>query len=104
VPDAKERQRAARTFHRHGPVIIILARALPMLPEVSSCMAGATRMPFAKFIGLWLVNIVPYCMLAAYAGSVSSVDDPTPAIVAAIGLSASFWVAWAIFNRRQKRH
>ena len=103
LQDIEERARATRSFHRHGPVIIILARALPMLPEVCSCMAGVTGMPFWKFLALWLVNVVPYCALAAYAGSVSTLDDPTPAILTAIGLSAFFWSGWAIFNRRHKR-
>lgn len=66
-------------------------------------LAGLMRMPFWTFLALWAVNVVPYCALAAYAGSLSTLDDPRPAILAAIGLSASFWAAWAIFNRRQKR-
>lgn len=103
MPDAKERDRATRSFLRHGPFIIILARALPMLPEVASCMAGLTAMPFWRFLALWLVNVVPYCALAAYAGSLSTLDDPMPALFAAIGLSAFFWAGWAIFNRKQKR-
>ena len=103
LQDTKECERATRSFHRHGPVIIILARALPMLPEVCSCLAGVTGMPFGKFLALWLINVVPYCALAAYAGSVSTLDNPTPAILTAIGLSAFFWSGWAVFNRKQKR-
>lgn len=103
VKQADEREAAAAAFQRHGPVVILLSRALPMLPEVSACMAGLTRMPFAKFITLWLINIVPYCTLAAYAGSVSTLDNPTPAIFTAIGLSVFFWSAWAVFTRWQKR-
>lgn len=103
VKDDAEREKAAETFRQHGPIVILLARAMPILPEVSACMAGLTGMPFWKFLGLWLVNVVPYCVLAAYAGSVSTLDDPTPAILTAIGLSAFFWSGWAIFNRRQKR-
>ena len=103
VKDADEREKAADTFRRHGPIVILLARAMPILPEVSACMAGLTRMPFWKFLGLWSVNVVPYCALAAYAGSVSSLDDPTPAILTAIGLSTFFWSGWALFNRHQKR-
>lgn len=103
VKDAAEREKAADTFRRHGAVVILLARAMPILPEVSACMAGLTRMPFWKFLALWSVNVVPYCALAAYAGSVSTLDDPTPAILTAIGLSAFFWSGWAIFNRRQNR-
>ena len=103
VKDADEREKAADTFRRHGPIVILLARAMPILPEVSACMAGLTRMPFWKFLGLWSVNVIPYCALAAYAGSVSSLDDPTPAILTAIGLSTFFWSGWALFNRHQKR-
>ena len=102
VKDTQEREKAAETFRRHGPVVILLARAMPILPEVSACMAGLTRMPFCKFLALWLFNVVPYSLLAAAAGSVSTLDDPTPAIFTAIGLSAFFWSGWAIFNRRQK--
>ena len=103
VKDAAERDKAAETFRQHGPIVILLARAMPILPEVSACMAGLTRMPFAKFLGLWLINVLPYCALAAYAGSVSTLDDPKPAILTAIGVSAFFWSGWAIFNRQQRR-
>lgn len=102
VKDAAEREKAVATFLKHGAVVILLARAVPMLPEVSACMAGLTRMLFWKFLALWLVNIVPYCLLAAYAGSISTLEDPTPAIFAAIGLSVFFWSGWALFNRRAR--
>lgn len=103
VKDAAEREKAVGTFLRHGPVVILLARALPMLPEVSACMAGLTRMPFWKFLALWLINVVPYCLLASYAGSISTLEDPKPAIFTAIGLSVFFWSGWAIFNRRHTK-
>ncbi len=103
VKEAAEREKAVETFLQHGPVVILLARAMPILPEVSACMAGLTRMPFWKFLALWLVNVVPYCLLASYAGSISTLEDPTPAILTAIGLSVFFWSAWAIFNRRARR-
>lgn len=102
VKDTQEREKAADTFRRHGPVVILLARAMPILPEVSACMAGLTRMGFLKFLALWSVNVIPYCLIAAYAGSVSTLDNPTPAIFTAIGLSTFFWSGWAIFNRRRK--
>ncbi|MBT7642000.1 MAG: VTT domain-containing protein [Rhodobiaceae bacterium] len=102
VKDEQEREAAAETFRRHGPVIILLSRAMPVLPEVSACMAGLTRMNFLTFLGLWSVNVIPYCILVAYAGSISSLEDPTPAILTAIGLSVFFWSSWAIFSRRSK--
>lgn len=101
VGGRKEKEKAVRAFQRHGPVMIVLARAVPMLPEVSACMAGVSGMPFFRFLGLWLVNVVPYCAVAAYAGSLSSLDDPTPAVATALGMSAFLWLAWALFNRQQ---
>lgn len=103
VKDETERAKASHVFLKHGPVVIVLARAMPMLPEVCACMAGVTRMPLGKFIALWTLNVVPYCAITAYAGSRSTLDDPTPAIFTAIGIFAIFWLGWALFNRRQKR-
>jgi uncharacterized membrane protein YdjX (TVP38/TMEM64 family) len=103
VKDAHEREAAAQAFRRHGPVVILLSRAMPVLPEVSACMAGLTRMNFMTFLALWSMNVIPYCLIVAYAGSISTLDDPQPAIFTAIGLSVFFWSGWAIFNRRRNR-
>jgi membrane protein DedA with SNARE-associated domain len=102
VKDPQQREAAATTFRRHGPVVILLARAMPMLPEVSACMAGLTRMPFSRFLALWALSVIPYCWIVAYAGSRSTIDDPRPALLTAIALAVFFWSAWAIFNRRAK--
>ena len=90
-------------FNRHGLVVLSMARAVPILAEVSACLAGATKMPPARFALGWAINSVPYAAIAAYAGSVSSLDDPKPAIFAAIGLTGLLWTGWYIFRRRTKR-
>ncbi|TQF70796.1 TVP38/TMEM64 family protein [Pseudoalteromonas luteoviolacea] len=94
-----ERASAVSTFKARGPVIILLSRASPILPEVSACMAGLTKMPFKAFIFYWLLSIVPYAIIAAYAGSASTLENPKPAIYAAIGLTGFFWTSWWIFRR-----
>lgn len=93
---------ARRSFNQHGFITILLSRALPILPEVSACMAGITKMPFLRFFLAWSISTIPYAVIAAYAGSISTVDDPKPAIMTAIGLSTFFWAAWAFFQRAQK--
>jgi hypothetical protein len=60
-------------------------------------------MNFMTFLALWSMNVIPYCLIVAYAGSISTLDDPQPAIFTAIGLSVFFWSGWAIFNRRRNR-
>ena len=90
-------------FHRHGLVVLSMARAVPILAEVSACLAGATKIPPARFALGWAINSVPYAAIAAYAGSVSSLEDPKPAIFAAIGLTGVLWTGWYVFRRLAKR-
>lgn len=87
-------------FQKHGFLMILIARAMPIIPEVSACLSGITRMRFSRFLTAWWLGTVPYCLIAAYAGSVSTVDDPMPAIYAALTLSATLWGAWFYFHRR----
>ena len=103
VKDETKRRDAIATFQEHGAVVILLSRASPILPEVSACMAGMTRMPLGKFLALWLASSVPYAVIAAYAGSISSLDNPKPAIVAAIGLISFLWLSWLLVRRRGRR-
>ncbi|HJW80896.1 MAG TPA: VTT domain-containing protein [Acidiferrobacterales bacterium] len=86
-------------FNRHGFVMILLSWALPILPEATACLSGFTRMSFWKFLSAWVLGAYPYVTIAAYAGSMSTLSDPKPAIYAAIGLSAFFWLTWVIFLR-----
>ena len=102
IKDPKERQEVTKTFQSHGPVMILLSRAVPILPEVTACMAGMTRMSFIKFLGLWSLSAIPYTLIATYAGSISSLQEPKPAILTAIGLTLFFWTGWYVFNRYQR--
>lgn len=90
-------------FHRHGLVVLSLARAVPILAEVSACLAGATRMPLGRFVLGWSINSVPYALIATYAGSTSSLDDPMPALYAAFGLTGVLWSAWYLFRRQLRK-
>lgn len=96
IKNDAERNDAAEAFTRHGITTILFSRAVPILPEVSACMAGLTRMPLRKFIPTWTVSTVPYAIIAAYAGSISSASAPQPAIYTAIGLTSFFWIAWYV--------
>lgn len=103
VKDELKRAEAISTFQEHGAVVILLSRASPILPEVSACMAGMSRMPMGKFLVLWLASSVPYAVIAAYAGSISSLDNPKPAIFAAVGLMSFLWLSWLIVRKRGQK-
>lgn len=87
-------------FSEHSTSVILMCRALPILPEVVACLAGANKMSFVRFMVYYSISTIPYSFIAAYAGSKSSLANPTPAILAAIGISLALWFSWFIFLRR----
>ncbi len=99
VRDKNKRNDAILAFQKHGFVMILLSRAMPILPEITACLSGMTRMPFNKFFMAWMISSVPYVLIATYAGSISSIDNPKPAIFTAIGLSVLLWISWFFYNR-----
>lgn len=101
--EAKQAEMGA-VFARYGVVVLVICRALPILPEVSCCLAGTTRMRFSTFIAAFMLGTIPYALIATYAGSRSSLSDPAPAIYAAIGLSILLAGAWTVLLRRYKAH
>lgn len=102
VRDEAERRDLAVSFQTSGPVMILLSRAAPILPEVTACMAGATRMPLLRYTALFTMGTLPYVLIAAYAGSISSLEDPRPAIYTAILLYAVMWTGWFYYRRRSR--
>jgi len=98
-----DRQDAVQSFVQHGTITILLSRAVPILPEVSACMAGLTKMPTNKFVMAWLLSTVPYAIIATYAGSISDISNPQPAIYTAIGLTGFLWILWFVFRKFQNK-
>lgn len=91
-----------RAFERSGPWLLISCRALPILPEVSCCLAGATHMPFKRFMPLFALGTVPYALIVTYAGSISTLERPQPAILTAIVVSMLLWASWYRLVRRPR--
>jgi len=73
---------------------------MPMLPEAVTCLAGMTRMPFGKYLLAWMISSIPYALIATYAGSISSLENPRPAIFSAIGISTWLWLGWFFYRRK----
>ncbi len=99
IRDTDQRRDMREAFQSHGPGMVLLARAAPILPEVTACMAGITRMSLPRFALFWSIGTLPYMTVAAYAGSVSTLDDPMPAIYAALGLYAVMWTGWFVYRQ-----
>jgi uncharacterized membrane protein YdjX (TVP38/TMEM64 family) len=102
IKDDYKKDNAIKTFHKHGFTMILLSRAMPMIPEISACLSGMTKMNFGKFILAWAISSIPYVLIASYAGSISSLENPKPAIFAAVGISLFFWISWFFYHRKHK--
>ncbi len=91
-------------FAERGLLVLFVCRAVPILPEVSCCLAGATRMPFGRFMTGFAIGTVPYAVIASHAGAVSSLDDPLPAILVFVALPGVLWLCWYfLFLRKRQR-
>lgn len=103
IRDNARRDEMTASFHKHAFAMILLSRALPMLPEVTSCLSGSTRLPFLKFLSAWTLSALPYVLIAAYSGSRSSLDNPEPALFTAIGMITVLWMIGFLVHRTQKK-
>lgn len=65
----KDFEKNKQLSERHGPWIIALSRTLPILPEVTTCLAGVTRMPARKFFISLACGSLPTGFLYAAVGS-----------------------------------
>jgi membrane protein DedA with SNARE-associated domain len=49
VKDVQQKLALREQFARYGLLMIIFARAVPILPEITACLSGLTKMPFINF-------------------------------------------------------
>lgn len=91
-------------FNQYGPIALSLCRAAPMLPEVTSCLAGVTNMSYWKYLFFYFFGTVPFAAVAVYAGSISTVDDPEPGFIAfgaIFGFLTLVWIVFLFFKRKE---
>lgn len=102
--DEQQIEEMTRLFSMFGPFSLMLCRAAPMLPEVTSCLAGVTKMPYWKYLLFYSIGTLPYAAIAAYSGSISTVSDPGPAIftfIAIFGGLSLVWIGFLYFNKHK---
>ncbi len=103
VKDEDQLAEQRRLCHRYGAWVLVLARAIPMLPEVTCLVAGANRMPFARFSAAYALGTVPYALVIAWAGSRSTREDPMPAVWATTGIFGLAALVWFAFLRPKRQ-
>jgi uncharacterized membrane protein YdjX (TVP38/TMEM64 family) len=89
----------ASLFQRHGPWLVALSRALPLLPEVSCCLAGLAPMRFATFAIALACGCVPVGF--AYA-AIGAAGQENPALAIGLGIAVPA-VLWFVVRRKVAR-
>lgn len=64
----KDLERGERFFERHGGVVVLVCRCIPLLRSIVSVPAGVARMPLPKFVGLTVLGSGVWNATFIYAG------------------------------------
>ena len=79
-------------FRRSGPWLVALSRWMPLLPEVVSCLAGMSRMPFRSFAIALACGSVPLGFVYAAIGAAGQ-QRPALALALSILLPGALMIA-----------
>lgn len=88
-----EMARMRALMARHGVVAVMVTRALPVVMETMSVVAGMSAMSRGRFLGASLAGTLPVVVVYAYAGAVSrQMDSVIPAVVILTAVAGAAWV------------
>jgi uncharacterized membrane protein YdjX (TVP38/TMEM64 family) len=90
-----ELERLSRVFARHGAAVVVVTRALPVVMETMSVVAGLSRMGRGSFLLASLLGTAPIVVVYAYAGAVSrQTGSALPAVIMLIAVAGLGWVLY----------
>ena len=93
VGDEREVRRLNEVLARHGAVAVMVTRALPVVMETMSVVAGLSTMRRRTFLLASVVGTAPIVVVYAYAGAVSrETGSLVPAVVILVAVAAAGWV------------
>lgn len=89
----EELTRMRDVMDRHGAAAVVVTRALPVVMETMSVVAGLSHMSRWTFLASSLVGTVPVVVVYAYAGAVSrEMSSVVPGVVMLIAVAGAAWV------------
>jgi uncharacterized membrane protein YdjX (TVP38/TMEM64 family) len=93
-----ELERLGRVFARHGAAVVVVTRALPVVMETMSVVAGLSKMNRSSFLVASLLGTAPIVVVYAYAGAVSrQTGSLVPAVIMLIAVAG---LGWILFRAR----
>ncbi len=101
--DKKEVESMKILFNKNGHLSLLMGRACPMLPEISSCLAGMGDMKYREFLKWYMAGAIPYILLVSFCGSISRLDNLTPLILMIFLIYASYALFGLYFKSKNKK-
>ena len=90
-----EIDRLSRVFAQHGAAAIAVTRALPIVMETMSVVAGLSNMTRTTFVVASLIGTAPIVFVYAWAGAVSRQSgNALPAVIMLVAVAAFGWVLY----------
>ncbi len=86
-----------------GPGPLLFARAVPVLPEALSAMAGVAGMRARTYFLYFTLGQAPFAIVGAWAGSKSTPRHPWPAVTALVVLLGIGAIGLHAYRRRRRR-
>lgn len=84
----EEIERLSRAFARHGLAAVAVTRALPVVMETTSVVAGLSSMTRSAFLIGSFIGTAPIVLVYAYAGAVSrQTNSVVPAVVMLVAVA-----------------
>jgi uncharacterized membrane protein YdjX (TVP38/TMEM64 family) len=97
----EEIDRLSRVFAQHGAAAVAVTRALPVVMETMSVVAGLSSMTRKTFLVASLIGTGPIVFVYAWAGAVSrQTNNVIPAVIMLIAVALFGWV---LFRARMSR-
>jgi membrane protein DedA with SNARE-associated domain len=94
----EEARKFGKWLDRYGPAALVVSRLVPVMAETLSCMAGAARMHFGRFLAGLLIGTIPFAIFFAVLGKV--VENPGLVLIIALAVPAAGWLVFALFTRK----
>ena len=93
IGDEREQQRLNAALATHGAAAVAVTRALPVVMETMSVVAGLSTMKRRTFLLASAIGTAPIVVIYAYAGAVSrETGSLVPAVVILIAVAAAGWI------------
>ena len=91
-------------FAKHGAIVLLALRAVPVLAEASVLFAGIVRQPWKRALSICLLGNAAVSMIYAWVGSAGRASEAMlPAFAASMAVSGLFMLAAWLWNRTQSK-